>query len=215
MQEAAKKQAEKTTAPTLTRSQQKNVDILNAAEQVFIEKGFKGTSMDEIARVAQVSKRTVYNHFETKEALFHQILMSCCEELFFSNDLDYPTDMPIESQLYDFLQHEWDFFVSDRITKLTRIVIGEYVETPGFANMLINEFKERETSIYRWLRSQVDNGRLENINFEFAERYLIESIKAHAHYPRIYDQTTPEGDDRDYIVREIIALFLGRYATSN
>ncbi|MBX3529875.1 MAG: TetR/AcrR family transcriptional regulator [Rhizobiaceae bacterium] len=44
--------------------------ILEAAADLFLKQGFSGTSMDEIADLADVSKQTVYAHFASKEALF-------------------------------------------------------------------------------------------------------------------------------------------------
>lgn len=44
--------------------------ILDAAEKLFLEKGFQGASIDEIAELAPASKPTIYGHFPSKEALF-------------------------------------------------------------------------------------------------------------------------------------------------
>jgi hypothetical protein len=54
--------------PPITRSARKRAAILDAATHVFLEKGYLGTSVDEIAAVASVSKRTVYQHFGDKQA---------------------------------------------------------------------------------------------------------------------------------------------------
>lgn len=47
--------------------------ILDAAERLFVETGYGSTTMSEIARVAQVSKQTVYNTFESKAALLKRL----------------------------------------------------------------------------------------------------------------------------------------------
>ena len=60
--------------PKLTLSQRKRVDILEAARNEFLETGFRDTSMDRVAERAQVSKRTVYNHFPSKEVLFGAVI---------------------------------------------------------------------------------------------------------------------------------------------
>ena len=51
-------------------SERKHRAILEAAEELFLRQGFLGTSMDEIASLAGVSKQTVYARFSSKEALF-------------------------------------------------------------------------------------------------------------------------------------------------
>ena len=40
----------------------------------FSEYGFKGTTMDSIAKIAKVGKGTVYTHFDHKEQLFDEII---------------------------------------------------------------------------------------------------------------------------------------------
>ncbi len=54
----------------LSRTDRKRQAILDAATAVFLQHGFLGTSMDEVAARAAVSKQTVYKQFASKEALF-------------------------------------------------------------------------------------------------------------------------------------------------
>ncbi len=61
-----------TTARGL-RSERKRQAILAGARQEFLGHGYAATSMDRIARAAQVSKATVYSHFADKEALFRAL----------------------------------------------------------------------------------------------------------------------------------------------
>src|SRR6202795_2134769 len=44
--------------------------ILDAAQQLFLEKGFRSASIDDISELAPASKPTIYAHFPGKEALF-------------------------------------------------------------------------------------------------------------------------------------------------
>jgi TetR/AcrR family transcriptional repressor of mexJK operon len=59
-----------------TRSARKDREILRAAKAAFISKGYDGTSMEEIATNATVSKQTVYKHFTDKESLFTAVVQS-------------------------------------------------------------------------------------------------------------------------------------------
>jgi len=57
-----------------TRSELKREAIIEAARRAFEEFGVQGTSMDKLAEMAGVSKRTVYNHFASKEELYAAVL---------------------------------------------------------------------------------------------------------------------------------------------
>lgn len=57
-------------APRQRLTDRKRVAIIDAAIEEFLAAGYDATSMDRIAARANVSKRTVYNHFPSKEALF-------------------------------------------------------------------------------------------------------------------------------------------------
>src|SRR3954464_9921011 len=48
--------------------------ILDAAQKVFLERGYQSASVDEIAQVAPASKPTIYAHFPGKEALFEAVV---------------------------------------------------------------------------------------------------------------------------------------------
>jgi len=55
-------------------SQQRRRDILLAGKKVFFQSGYPLASVDRIAEVAGTTKRTVYDHFGSKEALFAEVI---------------------------------------------------------------------------------------------------------------------------------------------
>jgi TetR/AcrR family transcriptional repressor of mexJK operon len=64
-----------------SRSARKHRAIVEAATTAFLSKGYPGTSMDEIAALAAVSKRTVYQHFSDKDRLFSEIVLSTTDQI--------------------------------------------------------------------------------------------------------------------------------------
>ncbi|GAA3132246.1 TetR/AcrR family transcriptional regulator [Streptomyces echinatus] len=64
-----------------SRSARKHRAIMDAATQAFMAKGYAGTSMDDIAKLAAVSKQTVYKHFADKEKLFAEMVMATTERV--------------------------------------------------------------------------------------------------------------------------------------
>jgi AcrR family transcriptional regulator len=59
---------------TQRRQEAKREQIRTAAEQLFLDKGFGETSMDAVTAAAGVSKQTLYRYYETKAALFADVL---------------------------------------------------------------------------------------------------------------------------------------------
>jgi TetR/AcrR family transcriptional regulator, mexJK operon transcriptional repressor len=57
------------------RSARKRRAIMEAATALFLRNGYQGTSMDDVAARASVSKQTVYKNFATKEGLFSDIIL--------------------------------------------------------------------------------------------------------------------------------------------
>jgi TetR/AcrR family transcriptional regulator, mexJK operon transcriptional repressor len=63
------------------RSARKRRAIMQAATTVFLDNGYLGTSMDEVASRATVSKQTVYKHFADKERLFTEIILATIDQV--------------------------------------------------------------------------------------------------------------------------------------
>lgn len=64
-----------------TRWDRKHRLIVEAATATFLAKGYPGTSMDDIAATAAVSKQTVYKHFADKEQLFADVVLATTDQV--------------------------------------------------------------------------------------------------------------------------------------
>lgn len=56
--------------------------LMGKAEELFINLGYKGVSMDEIAKEAGISKMTIYRYFSSKEELFIKAILSLANRTF-------------------------------------------------------------------------------------------------------------------------------------
>jgi AcrR family transcriptional regulator len=61
--------------------EQKKALILRAALKLFADEGFHSTSISKIAKSAGISKGLMYNYFDSKEALLHEIVISGINDL--------------------------------------------------------------------------------------------------------------------------------------
>lgn len=66
----------------LSQSEIKYNTMMEKAEELFIQFGYKAVSMDQIADASGISKMTIYKHFSTKEDLFLNILYSMVDKVY-------------------------------------------------------------------------------------------------------------------------------------
>jgi AcrR family transcriptional regulator len=110
------------------RSTRKRKAILDAATKLFLRNGYLGTSMDEIAALAAVSKQTVYKHFADKERLFSEIVVSTVNEASeptHNEVLNLQDSGDVEADLRDLARRLVLRVMQPRILQLRRLVIGE------------------------------------------------------------------------------------------
>ncbi|HYF84238.1 MAG TPA: TetR/AcrR family transcriptional regulator [Clostridia bacterium] len=56
-------------------------EMIEVAEKLFIQNGYEGTSMDDIAKEAQFTKRTIYQYFINKDDLFYAVALKFARQL--------------------------------------------------------------------------------------------------------------------------------------
>src|SRR5262245_7598809 len=78
-----------------TRAEDRHQRILDAALQVFSQRGYRDASVDDIAGTAQTSKGGVYFHFPNKEAIFLALLQRTATRLLKKIEAATSTNDPI------------------------------------------------------------------------------------------------------------------------
>lgn len=131
------------------RTPRKRRAILAAATEVFLQHGYLGASMDEVATKAGVSKQTVYKQFENKERLFAEIVLGTSDQLMdglvqaYAETLDEATDA--REGLRALARRLLDSLTASSVLQLRRLVIAEADRFPevcgkwftsGFENSL-------------------------------------------------------------------------------
>ncbi|MFD7460538.1 MULTISPECIES: TetR/AcrR family transcriptional regulator [unclassified Streptomyces] len=110
-----------------SRSARKHQAILDAATTVFLNKGYAGTSMDDIAKLAAVSKQTVYKHFADKEKLFAEIVLATTDRIDAMVDLvaDVPADAEgLEENLTRLARQFLAALTQPQVIQLRRLIIA-------------------------------------------------------------------------------------------
>ncbi len=110
--------------------------IREAAATLFLERGYAGTSMDDIAARAAVSKQTIYTHFQNKEELFADLVLgNAGPAAEFSRGLrDALVGAPsIQAGLREVARRYVRQVSRKEVLRLRRLVIGESGRFPEVA----------------------------------------------------------------------------------
>jgi TetR/AcrR family transcriptional repressor of mexJK operon len=112
--------------PTPTRWSEKHRLIAEAATEIFLRKGYLGTSMDDIASEAGVSKQTVYKHFSDKDQLFAEIVLATTDQVeglvrLVSTALETTTDL--RADLGELARQFLTTLMRPELLRLRRLVI--------------------------------------------------------------------------------------------
>ena len=191
----------------------KRAAILDAAVAEFRDAGYEATSMDRIAASAGVSKRTVYNHFPSKEALFTRILEQMWERGAAGLDLPYRADRPLRAQLQDLVAQKMRLLHDASFTDLARVAIAAGVHNPDLARDLVARLGDREEGLTAWVRAAATDGRLKTKDPVFASMQLQGLIKGFAFWPQIAMGQPPlSAAQQKQVAEAAVEMFLAYYA---
>jgi len=197
---------------TLTLTQQKREDILKAALSEFDARGFRETSMDRIAQTAQVSKRTVYNHFASKDVLFDAIAAQLSERVKRVTDYPYDPERPLDLQLRNIGELMLDMLAAPCFVSLAKVTLAEMLRSPAIARKTYELFRERQSGLAVWLSEAAHDQRLVVEDPVWAADQFFGLIKSFAFWPQILGgQSAPDGQTRARILDSSVALFLRSY----
>ncbi|WND01563.1 TetR/AcrR family transcriptional regulator [Temperatibacter marinus] len=167
------------------RSALKNQSILDAASDLFMENGFDGTSMDEVAKRAGVSKQTVYSHFSNKEKLFSASITSVINQYFPDSVFEVSDGHEVESDLNHLCEIFLHLFVSEDAICMFRLLAA--AASLDGENKLATLFWEAGPEVMLqklagFMSHWGSKGQLSIKDPVVAAKTLISLIKGHYHF---------------------------------
>jgi AcrR family transcriptional regulator len=129
--------------------------LLSAAEHVFLSKGYVSTTMADIAQAAGMSKKTIYQVFNSKKALFDALMMDRMTVLKMpAEDADRAPTVILRAVLLDISR----FVLAPKQIALTRLILAEIASTPEVGDVMKTRCVQVETMIQNWLALQTSRG---------------------------------------------------------
>lgn len=195
----------------LTRSEQKKQDVLRAAIQEFRLFGFAGASMDRIAELAGASKRTVYNHFVSKEQLFDLATTELWRTSKSAASVAFDPSQSAEQQLLTICRQCIAVYEQEDFIELARVVMAEYIRSSEKAQAAMQRMVNQEGGLELWLAQAQQHGILTIPDIQVAATQFWGMFKAFVFWPRVFNLSTETKIDEAFVLSSI-RMFISFYS---
>ena len=187
--------------------------VIAGARKVFMQAGFEGASVDEIAREAGVSKATLYSYYADKRLLFLEVAKAeCCAQSETAvHEIDF--EAPVRDVLYQAAMRMTRFFLSDVGQQIYRIVVAESGRFPELGR----EFWDSGPKLVRdilihYFEAAVARGELKIDDLELAADQFPELCKAGLHMRMIIGLQSEFSDaEIERVINGAVDTFMARY----
>jgi TetR/AcrR family transcriptional repressor of mexJK operon len=184
--------------------------IRDAAASLFLENGYQGTSMDDIAASAQVSKQTIYTHFANKQELFADLVLGNADRVEgFIAGLSVGPD--VEAGLVRIARDYVRFVSRPDVLRLRRLVIAEAGRFPEVARAYYERVPQRVVAAFaRLFKELTDDGRLHVDDANTAAEHFV-WLALGVPLDRGMFIAPPRDDDLNHIADSAVKVFLSAY----
>ena len=188
----------------------KRESILSGAAQAFTEMGYDQASMDRIAEIAGVSKRTVYNHFSTKENLFQEVIAWFLGEQRELKRIDYDPAIAMEEQLKAFANAELFLINSPSRLGLSRVLTSVFIRDIDYARKTTAKYASPHEPLIKWLTAAREDDKLRIDDPILAARVFYAMIEGAFTWPALFQQGLSMEAVKP-LMDELIDMFIKKY----
>lgn len=143
-------------------------ELIQAALDVFVEKGYAATRLDEVAKRAGVSKGTVYLYFANKEELFKAVVREgIVAPIVQAEDVVEHYEGSIAELLREMIKGWWRTVGSTKATGIPKLIIAEAGNFPELAQFYLEEVVLRAMKVQRRaLQKGIDSGEFRHFDVD-------------------------------------------------
>jgi AcrR family transcriptional regulator len=192
------------------RKEARPAELLDAALDVFFEKGFAAARLEDIAARAGVSKGTVYLYFSSKEDVFDALVRAIpqanVEQV---RALAADPAVPADEMLGRVLRFVGLFLRDERMIKFPRLIVGEAGNFPKLAETYKREVIERGLGILSTLIERgIREGRFREVDARHAAYAAMAPLLFTAIWRTTFDQFEITPLDAERFIEQHIEMFL-------
>lgn len=192
----------------------KQESIICAALKIFAEKGLEQASMEAIAKQAEVSKRTLYKYYPTKESLFCVIIERLLSKITVMRQIRFEPEQPLDTQLLSIARKEADLLSNPDFQCLAKVVIMECLRSSDIGELMMEKVEKLEggCGLSRWIRDGLEAGRLDVPCPEIVAEQFISGLKAVVFWPQLMTNRTASEEEKNAAIHSVVKQFISAYA---
>ncbi len=158
------------------RKDARPAELLAAALDLFVERGFAGTRLDDVAARAGVSKGTLYLYFENKEELFRAVVRENIGARISSAQAELASfDGDARALLRRLIHGWWSEYGASHAGGLTKLLMAESGNFPAIARFFVEEAIDPWHQLAaKALRRGIERGEFRPVDVD----YIVEVLTA-------------------------------------
>lgn len=193
-------------------TERKREDIIQAAKDVFRDQGFNATSMDRVAETAGVSKRTLYNHFESKEALFITVSEELCKVFSQVSEHPYEANEPLRPQLEAIAKKQMALLCNERFLRSFKMFTSETLTSPELTKPIMEDLQKESIGVVKWLTAASQAGRLSCKDPVMAGKQFMALLEVFTSWPYLFGMERAESQkEQADVINSAVDMFLDHY----
>ncbi|MFO1038616.1 MAG: TetR/AcrR family transcriptional regulator [Geminicoccaceae bacterium] len=160
------------------RKETRPAELLEAALEIFAEKGFAAARMEDIAARAGASKGTIYLYFPSKEAVFEALVRSAIiPNIERAEAIAASASGPVAPLLRQLLALLGNVIRNERIAVVPRLLVGELYKFPDLVRFYRTNVVERGLGLVARLhRRGVESGEFRPADSDAVARLVVAPV---------------------------------------
>ena len=189
----------------------KIAQIIQSATQEFLVKGLDAASMHNIAELAQVSKRTLYKYFPTKDDLYSALIDELLDRVY-ENEQEYCQELTIQDQLEQLVSNKIELFSSESFLNMSKIILGEMLKSRKPSDEQLERMYKTEALFVNWVNeAKADNKITSELDSEIIANQFHSILKGQTFYPVIFYFTDMKTIDKQEVLDTTVAFFINSF----
>jgi AcrR family transcriptional regulator len=184
--------------------------IVEAAERLFLERGFGSVTMDELAEAAGVARRTLYNQFASKEEIFREMLLRVSAQLETAFPPGIETRGEVEHVLRLIARMILGLHKNPEYLGFLRMVVADSRQFPWIAEEFAAVMEPQTERLVRYLTHLTAMGILDCRNPMLAAHQFMGMLNQLSLWPWMTGRESVPVPEKD-IIEGTIRMFLQHY----